>query len=102
MQQRMLGEAFGRLFIKGTAGARQRLDLGRTIGLHEHRGRAAGCVITGLRLAFQQQDAHRRWRLRRQAISQGRTGNTGPYDDNVKLLRAHGVSKILGFENSRI
>lgn len=53
LQQRVLAKTFGRRAVEATAGACQRAYLRGAVALHEHGGRAARGVVSGLRLAFQ-------------------------------------------------
>ncbi|MNN91426.1 hypothetical protein D3C81_2095420 [compost metagenome] len=69
----MLGKALRRLFVEGAAGAGQRLDLRRAVGLHEHGRGAAGGVVAGLGFALQ----HCHGRRGAQAVGHGRAGDAG-------------------------
>ncbi|MDT4846087.1 hypothetical protein FQZ97_800950 [compost metagenome] len=56
-EQRVLGEAFGRVFEEGAAGHGEGAHLRRAVALHEERGRTAGGVVARLGFAFEQDHA---------------------------------------------
>jgi hypothetical protein len=93
-KQRVLGEAFGRMLVEGAAGARQRPDRGRAIGLDEHRGRAAGRVVTRLGLTLEHE--HAIPPPDAQLIGDRCAGNARANDDVVEnRFRAHASSSPL-------
>jgi hypothetical protein len=78
-EDRVFGKAVGPRFIESAARAGQRADRAIAVSLGEQRGGAAGAVITGLALAFEQHDppAGRQMRRRRRA------GHPGADDEQV-------------------
>ncbi|MNH08980.1 hypothetical protein D3C79_684210 [compost metagenome] len=88
-EQRVLGEARRRMVEKLTAGQGQRADLRCAIGCCVQRGRAAGGVVTRLRLALKQQHPP----VAGQPVTCGGTGNTGADDDEISVLHGGFLSR---------
>jgi hypothetical protein len=59
-EQRVLREACGRVLQEGAACHGEGAHLRRAVAFHEERGRAAGGVVAGLRLALEQDHARMR------------------------------------------
>jgi hypothetical protein len=79
------------LIEEGAAGARQRPHLRRAVARREHRRRAAGAVITRLRLALEECHTH----VRRQEVRHRRAGDAGADDDDIEVVgRAHPVMLV--------
>ena len=85
--ERVAGEARGRMVIEVLARARQRADRLVAVDLAVERGRAPGRVIARLRFALDDGDA----RVARQ-LGRGRhPGHAGADDDEVEFVHAHGA-----------